>query len=205
MKKIFLVLIIFSSVTVTHNSSAMFARLLNVGKNQTPYHTKIIIPRRSSDKMQKIDDDYRLLDKQIQAKRKDQNLPKRPSDFISTILQNQSLKTEQMHPDRIFTQYDREFLDTNFSKLSSQYGPAYAWHHAFFSIEVKLENACDLLKDNELIHGAALVSLKQKNKFPKSAVNFISTAEISTQNFDENHLKTILEKIKGQENILLRE
>ena len=212
MKKISLLLIIFSCITITHSSSAMFRRLFNAAREESFNCSRILIPRGSLGNMQNIENDYEMLCQILQTKYKEQkSFLKKPSDLIKGITLRMR-ETKRMHADRVFFQEDIDFLDSNFDKLSSQHGPDYAWENALFLIHTKLENECDKFKDYELVHGAALVSLKQKGNLPKSAKildtffgGLNNPVEFDIKHWHQQDKKTILEKIKHRESILAKE
>jgi hypothetical protein len=142
MKKIYLFLLTLGCATATHNSFTMMQMMRKILRPYTTQPTfdnsKILISKKSAEKIQMIRQDYQTMSHFITNKSKELNLYKKPSDLINDLSHNKSIRTKQMSPTMVFYQNDIDFLDQRFKETSMQHGSNYAWSNVISLMHTKL-------------------------------------------------------------------
>ena len=205
MKKIILfslAIIICSTVVTTTNTMKITTQL-------SP--SLILISKKSSQKLQTIENDYQKLYGAFQRKYgKIENRYNKPSDLITDLCQDKSINTKHMTPNFVFVQEDVNFLDQEFSGIERQYSTIYAWSTALLIMRRTLKDTCDNLKKRELIRSAARVALRQDPTFTLKCKTFDFFGECdNTVVYNLEHLEqadkdNIPEAIKRYKNILAK-
>jgi hypothetical protein len=176
--------------------------------------SKILITKKSDQKMQNITQDYQIISDRLNNKAKNfihlDKKYKKPSDLLNDLLQDKSINTTEMHLSKIFSHDDIQYLDQQFAKaLAQSKSQELAWNNTIFLIHTKLENESDYFMDRELIHSAALVSLQQDGQLPKifEFNNFRDEEDniipFNIEHWSEKDKNEILEKIQTRKKIFL--
>ena len=216
MKKIHIFLLTLGCATLTHNSFTMMQKIRTVLK---PYTTnkptvdtsKILITKKSKEKIQMIGQDYDAICDLITNKSKELIFYEKPSDLINSLSQNNSISTKYMSPGIVFLQEDINFLDQQFKKVSTQHGSNYAWGNIIFLMHTNLENRFNDIRDHVFMHSAARVSLRQKQRLPKlfnlfnSSSDYDDTIAFNIESWATSEKDKMIKNIQHHKNILSKE